>query len=87
MACFKTPTNSSQNLALRHAAECSGMLLPLPPPPPPPPGENFWSPKGSMAPAPVLDNGPLFEVRGERKMCKFALERLLDDGQAPETEL
>ena len=28
-ACFKTPTNSSQNLALRHAAACCGMLLPL----------------------------------------------------------
>jgi hypothetical protein len=28
-ACFKTPTNSSQNLALRHAAVCCGMLLPL----------------------------------------------------------
>ena len=27
-ACFKTPTNSSQNLALWHAA-CCGMLLPL----------------------------------------------------------
>ena len=25
-ACFKTPTNSSQNLALRHAAACCGML-------------------------------------------------------------
>ena len=28
-ACFKTPTNSSQTLALRHAAACCGMLLPL----------------------------------------------------------
>ena len=28
-ACFKTPTNSSQNLALRRAAACCGMLLPL----------------------------------------------------------
>ena len=28
-ACFKTPTNSSQNLALQHAAVCCGMLLPL----------------------------------------------------------
>ena len=28
-ACFNTPTNSSQNLALRHAAACCSMLLPL----------------------------------------------------------
>ena len=28
-ACFKTPTNSSQNLALRHAAASCGMMLPL----------------------------------------------------------
>ena len=32
-ACFKTPTNSSHNLALRHAAACCGMLLPLVPDP------------------------------------------------------
>ena len=28
-ACFKSATKSSHNLALRHAAECCGMLLPL----------------------------------------------------------